>query len=341
MKHTYVNVDFGSLDYGQALARYFFELKEALVFAGWTVKGSGDGSGRYSAEGVTAALPGAEQGSGGDFDCWQTDGIGSLDTAGGVWSSGAWVWVEEPAGGEGRQYVLQMSTSSPVVGGWGGYGNVAYNRAGDFEPASVGVGTAPSLGSGVNIWGSPNSTGASLWYGVTDLYRAHFWVHDDPVSGAYGFGGFVTRSNNTMRFAFGQLPLGPEAHVAGDGDPIAHLRSTGTLTVGRYSMYGTQDQSYLSGVSLSTGNSQFWAGNGPTVDARDGYDRVAPIPIYHGSAALEQLAGVAGDLRWSGSGRGYPDFCRDENGECWVYVANGYLLPWQDVASPDTPPTPE
>lgn len=342
MIHFDVNIDIGSIDYAQALARFFFELKEIMVTAGWIVRGSGDGSARFALDGVTAALDPSQQGSGGDFDCWMTDGTAALGTPGGAWAQGAWVLLEEPVGGGGRQYVFQMTTYSPTVGNWGGYGTVAYSRVGDFNGGTPGPSVAPTSATAQFLHGSSlNSSGVNILYNVNDLYRAHVWADDAPVSGAFGFGGFATRATNTPQAFFGQVPLGPAEHVASDGDPTVHLAGSNTPTFRRWLLFGTGSASWTS-ISVSMGTANYWQGGGPSNDARDGLDRIAKIPLYMGAGSSnEQLAGMTEHMRWSASPRAYPDFCRDQNGDCWVWTTSGLLMPWPSAAPPSLPPTPE
>lgn len=121
----------------------------------------------------------------------------------------------------------------------------------------------------------------------------------------------------------------------------AHLSGSTSPTFRRWLLYGTGSAAWVTSVTLSTAQANFWQGAGPSNDARDALDRIAKIPLYMGSGITEQIAGETEHMRWSASPRSYPDFCRDQDGACWVWTATGILMPWEDAVAPALPPTPE
>lgn len=333
-----VNIPVPAYSYSTQIgALLFFELKEAMVAAGWKVKGSGDGTSLFALEGVTSELPVGVRGSGGAYDCWSNFSL-TYGTPGSSYAARAWVLLEEPGGI--RQHLFQQGAGT---GGGGNQGNFiwAYDRAGALTTPSPDPVTAPTSASVRFMFGNAaNGTGEHIFVASsnpTDLYRLHVWADGSPKSGVYAFGALATRSTNAYASMLLCTPLGPPDNVAADGDPLVLVKNFTTRR--RWDMYGTPSENWL--TTISSPSDPFWGGNGPAADERDGFDRISKLPIFHGSVATEKFAGAAEYLRWSGSPRSYPDFCRDQYGDCWVWGMSGYLVPWPAAVPPLLPPTPE
>lgn len=119
---------------------------------GWTVRGSGDGLSRHGDIDSATSLPGAQQGSGGQYDCWTSGSTAFTGVAGGSGNTDAWCWLRSPSGD--RDVILTSTIDSFTDGG----GRIGYTRkgAGGFVGGATNATTfpaAPAGGTGDEVWG--------------------------------------------------------------------------------------------------------------------------------------------------------------------------------------------
>lgn len=329
-------------------SRWFFLLKEIAVQAGWAVKGSSDGGTRDAYNGVTAALPLVEQGSGGAFDAWLT-GIGAPFTVAGANPGNpeidSWLVLEN----DGRELLLVPTWSNAAS--VDGRGRMFYARkgSGGFDGALAVAGVlplAPVLGAAneVALFSSArgNSQGADIFVASEGGY-IHYWADDSPENGvlALGFAGVDASSNNEVFFYVGpmvtdtQEPLDPDPCVLGWVTNSGPTVSTASLIIGWN--YGSDafDQGPPTEADYA-----FWGGQGTSDPAstRDPYDN---IPAKIGAGATEIFKGVISvkALAWCAVGRTYPDIGEDDDGNVFCYFGQvgGFLFPWVDNSTSPLP----
>lgn len=180
-----------------------FLLKEIAVDAGWTVKGTADSGGNYYYNGVTSAAPLADQGSGGDYDCWQqayqpatdaVDGVSAaivhlpsdaLITGDGIVAADSWCVLEN----DGRELLLRPNWTS--AGSMAALIVYARKGSGGFDGSVADAsGTIPGPTSTAadelevySTRASPESQDICVT-GSNDEDVVHFWANDEPEGGA-------------------------------------------------------------------------------------------------------------------------------------------------------------
>lgn len=202
-----------------------FQIKETLVAEGWTVRGSGDGGSRHGDIEAAASVPGAQQGSGGEYDCWTVASTAFSGVAGGAGNTDAWCWLRSPSGD--RDLILTSTND----GSTDTHGRVGFSRkgAGGFVGGSTNATTfpaAPAGGSGDEVWttGSRNNDGG---------LRSNIGPGTDHHDVIYADGEYFWRLNyygtsNGQSWS-GVFPLSV-AHP-NDPDPVvyANLRTSSTF----------------------------------------------------------------------------------------------------------------
>lgn len=323
--------------------RWFFLLKEIAVQAGWTVVGSSDGDALSVYDGETAALDGADQGSGGAFDCWRT---GTGRPHDGTKQAGdpredSWIVLEN----DGRQVMLvpTWSTSSSIDG----FGRIIYARkgSGGFDGSVAAVGTIPgptaAAGDEIEIAGTRASTqGVAIFLGQEGGF-IHYFADDTPDGGTITFGFVCVDGSGTSDTTFAIQGIVAETNSAVDPDPaVVHFAAAGVSVSGNDWASWNYGSNQFEEDNLNSFTQLFWGGNG-TADPQSNKDPSDNIPFYIGVGASELLKGhltVKGFL-WSAVPRTYGDIGEDEDGNVFAYCgsAGGFLFPWPDVITAPLP----
>ena len=324
--------------------RYFFAEKELAILAGFTVRGSGGGSGRFAWNGVTAALPVLEQGSGGTYDCWLTGASRSNSSpavAGDAGNANAWLVLEDPAG---RQTLLAMTNQT--TSNWDGYGRIAAARAGSggFDGTVAAAATipgAPAGGAGdeVFLFGTRAvASGDPIFLYATSGY-VHCYADTTPgVDGGLSLGFWTVTSALAPQHAMALAPVVSAASPA-DIDPYA------------YFAFGS------SGVLVATSCAWSWAG-GPTYTRRalnsQSINGFWPVlgqsdPITGTDSLSLPLAVTTTDEVWKGdlhptcfylqpAARGWGNYGPDAADLSMYYASAGtYAWPWPDAGTVPLP----
>lgn len=320
-----------------------FAYKEYAVSIGYTVRGTGDGSGRFAYDGVTAALPVGQQGSGGDYDCWQTGAARNDSTpavAGDAGNANAWAVLER-----GAQQILLTMTSGTGLNQWNGYARMAYNPGTGATPAFNGAVAAAATipGAATNEFWLVGSRGSAfgdtfMTYNVAGYY--HIWGDDTPAANgglAIGFA-FVQSSDNTLQKFWIIAPIEAGTEQAGDPDPTVALWGGGGPP-------GSGNNPQATAWNPLTGTMQtvdagsygaFWNGRGNSMDGVDDAvtQMLATISTTVGSRYVKGIVSSSA-VGISGSQRGWGNWGVDQNGLAWAYWGNtgGALMPWPDAAT--------
>ena len=304
---------------------YFWHLKEVMIASGrFVVVGSGDGNALFAYNGVTAALAGPDQGSGGAYDCWMSPKFtGMIVPQAGYTNASSWIVMGEV--GSSREYLFVTTNQS--TSGWDGYGRVAYNAGGGATPAFVGAAvnatTIPAAASNeVWLYGSARATpnGVSIFMYNTSGY-VHCICDDTAENGATGFG-FITA--NEPRAAGGILVCPLVSTPSWDTDPIIIVSGSNFGTAQGWNQLGFGGQAW-GGVAINT---------------RGLYNGASGTRITDGSASIRQMAvtvpstylkGFTGRIAGFAAARwAYPLTVEDRVGNRWVPTANGLMIRWDD-----------
>lgn len=338
-KLTHVNIPLTDLNGSWApTAKIFFHLKALMVQAGWKVIGTSDGQLRWACEGNSAPLPPEERGSGGEYDCWVTpDTTGS--SVPGAPNQRAWVCLEEPEGGKGRQWTFQLSNQRS------GYAIIAYNRAGDADVSTASLTQPPGIGSGRFILGSSFGGVGSIFVGEgAQPTTAHLFAYDDAQNEAFAWGLYALHTTSQPRAYLAQTVLAPDSpHLDHDEDRVAicySFSSSSTTppspsTTYRYKDYGLPTEEWRATI---WGTESYWLGGGP-IDSRDDLDRISRPLVYQGANnnTRQYVGAIDRGLRVSGRDLSYPLLGRDQHGQVWVWMGSGVLWPWVDGDDPPPP----
>lgn len=141
-------------------------LRVALIAAGWTQQGSGDGT-TFS---NSAAGPVVSGGS----------GVGGLD------GTSRWVRLRDPGGG--REIIIQRNGASSQL-------SLYYSYSARFTGGSPGAAARPTATDEVTIINT-------LTFSSTTPSYAHAIVEDTPVNGVYGFWLIRTVQSTSVRMDF-------------------------------------------------------------------------------------------------------------------------------------------
>ena len=320
--------------------RYLFALKELAVSAGFTVRGSGDNSGRFAWNGITAALPAPQQGSGGAYDCWLTGasrGSSSPAIAGDAGNAGAWLVLEDPAG---RQTLLVMT--SQTSSNWDGYCRIAAARAGSggFDGTVAATGTIPGVpsgGAGDEGWlfGSRADTnGVPAFLYNTGGY-VHMWADTTPgVDGGLVLGFWTVTSALALQNYMCLSPI-VSSESSADIDPYVYM-SGSTLAVG-FAWDWAGGPVYTRRALNAQSIASFWPTSGQS-DPVTGADSISlPVPVTSTNECWK------GDMHPSSVymqpvSRSWGNYGPDAHDLSSYYASAGSLaFPWPDAATVPLP----
>lgn len=333
------------------IGRFLFALKVFLVDElGLTVRGSGDGSGRYAWDGITSALPGGEQGVGvgGAFDCWITGNSrtenNAAATAGDAGNFGAWIVLEDAAG---RQFLITGHSASTSSANSSGHGRVIVARpgSGGFDASAANATTmpaAPAAGSANEqaLIGSRASGGT--WLLTNQTGYVHLWGDDSPLvdleapsgeryvgetDGGVPWGLWPVQGTGAIGGSY--LSVEPVAFgaEADDEDPCVYLTATSGSWAG-YAWDGVAAYRTLAAIAVMS----FF----PNAGAADPSGTRALAPVQGNTVTVELFKGTphSTSLRMSAVTDGWGNYGEDQFGEGWASTAaNGIMIPWPDAAT--------
>lgn len=313
---------------------YFWHLKEVMVASGrFTVRGTGDGQARFAYNGVTAALAGGQQGSGGAYDCLQNPKFTDAATKqAGYWNASGWCVLDEV--GSSRQYLL--SNTDQISSGWDGYGRIAYNPGGGATPAFVGAAvTALAMPTAATneqwLYGAratPNGAAVVL-YSVSGY--VHVFCDDTTESGVASFG-FIACADSR---AVGGLVVCPIVNgPTWDIDPVVFFYGTTFGSVSTFNQFGGVNQAF---VSVVVQRRSIYSG---TTAGRytDGSASSLQMICTSGAGANSYIKGFLGRAasctfaKWT-----YPTLVQDNLGNRLIPAVNGLMFRWLE-ANPVTLP---
>ena len=334
---------------GEFIGRALQHLKTFLVEdVGLTVRGSGDGSGRYAWDGITSALPGVEQGVGGDFDCWVTGNSrtenNAAATAGDAGNFAAWIVLEDAAG---RQFLITGHSTASASASFSGHGRVIVARAGsggfNASAASATVlPAAPASGAGneQNLIGS-RASGAA-WILSNQTGYVHFWGDDSAAvdllasggeryvgetDGGLPWGLFPVQGSGALGGAY--LSVEPVAFGAetSDVDPCVYL-TAGSATWAGFAWDGVAAFRTLSTLAVQS----FF----PNAGAADPSGTRALSPVQGSTTTTELFKGTPHPtgLRMAAITDGWGNYGLDQFGVGWASTAAaGIMIPWPDAVT--------
>lgn len=323
--------------------RYLFALKELAVSAGYTVVGSGDGDSRFAYDGQTGALPGAQQGSGGSYDCWLT-GASRSDSApavaGDAGNADAWCVIEDPGG---RQVLLVMTSQGGS--NWSGYCRIAVARAGagGFDGSAAAASTipgTPSGGAGDERWafGTRASASGVQVFLYAETGRIHMYADDTggAVDGGLPLGFLAIDSSFNVEAYFAVVPM--DEASSEDADPCVYLAAASATAYEGFGWKWASGPTYPDADLNSQNVNNFWDNAGAS-DPISGDDPII-CPIYVLDGSPEVWKGVPHETspRMSAVNRGWGDRGDDQNGVSWVATGvSGMMFPWPDTATVPLP----
>lgn len=313
--------------------KFLFLLKEIAVSAGWTVKGSGDGGTRFGYSGVTAALAGAQQGSGGDFDCWIT-GTGTAHTSGlqaGDPRHGSWIVLEN----DGRE--LLIAPSAQTAASWDGYCRILYARrgAGGFDGSVASATEIPGAATGeAEIAGTRASSDGDSVFLYADSGYVNLWADDAAELGALALG-FMTVSSTTPAkhwMCVAPVIAATSQGLTVDPDPAGVFYAANGPFLGSGQGYAwNYGSGAMEAIDLGGRGDSFWGGNGapdPTA-AKDPYTNV---PLIIGVGLNEIVKGLVSPkaFAWTAALRTHPDIGVDDSANVFCYFGQtgGFIFPW-------------
>lgn len=334
---------------GEFIGRFLFELKDFLVTEiGLTVRGSGDGSGRYAWNGITAALDVAQQGSGGAFDCWRTGNSrtenNAAATAGDAGNFGAWIVLEDASG---RQFLITGHSSSTNSASFSGHGRVIVARAGSggFDATAASATTlpaAPATGAGNEQALIGSRASGAAWMLTNQTGYVHLWGDDSAVvdleapsgeryvgetDGGLPWGIWPVQGTGALGGSY--LSVEPVAFgaEADDEDPCVYI-TAGSASWAGYAWDGVGAFRTLSSLAV---NSFF-----PNVGAADPSGTRALAPVQGSTITVELFKGTPHPtgVRMAAITDGWGNYGLDQFGEGWASTAaGGIMIPWPDAVT--------
>lgn len=304
---------------------YFWYLKEVMVASGrFTVRGSGDGLARFAYNGVTAALSGPDQGSGGAYDCLQNPKFTDATVKqNGYWNAGGWCVLDEV--GSNRQYLF--SNTAQTSAGWDGYGRIAYNPGGGATPTFVGAAvTATAIPTAATneqwLYGTRAAPdGAAVTLYATTGY-VHVFCEDTTELGVTAFG-FIACSDARVVGGLVACPVvnGPTWDV----EPVVFFYGSSFGQISTFNQFGGVNQAWTN-VTVNRRNIY----NGGTAGRyTNGSATVLQMICTSGSGANAYIKGFLGQevgctiAKWT-----YPTLVQDDGGNRWIPAAGGLMFRW-------------
>jgi len=326
------------------LGGFLFKLKEIAVDAGWEVIGSGEGNlgtrwafqGELGSSGV-GPLPIGEQGSGGDYDCWQT-GASRLNAsslvAGDAGNTRAWCVLRKGV----VSLLLRMTDQAT---GWAGYANIAIEMGSGVTATWTGVGVGPGTIPGFvtnEFWlfsgARANANGVIVLSTTGGAGTLHLFASDTPKAGGLTSFGYLYVSNS------GPLPrefmrvAGMEIGTSDPSDPGPWVCFWGSSPPGLANIGSGVTFNPLTGGGQFTNTSPFgssyWLGGANIVGANDPLTQL-PISVTSTPGARIYKGVPDGDLVVASAvGRGWGNYGLVASGRGWAYAggAGGMMIPW-------------
>jgi len=323
--------------------QYLFALKELAVSAGYTVRGSGDGDSRFAYDGQTAALPGAQQGSGGSYDCWLTGNARSDSApavAGDAGNADAWLVLRD---GSDRELLLVMTSQGGS--NWSGYCRMAVARAGagGFDGSTAATGTipgTPSGGAGDEEWlfGTRASGSGVQVFLYNETGRIHMYADDTPgaVDGGLPLGFVAIDAALNIEAHMAIVPM-DEASSA-DVDPCVYLADPGTGVYDGTGWSWAAGPTYANQDLAAQNVNNFWEASGQSDPITGDDPIISPVYVLTGTPEVWKGVPHPTSPRMSAVSRGWGDRGDDQNGETWVALgADGAMHPWPDTATVPLP----
>lgn len=318
---------------GHYAGPFFLALKDLAVLCGWAVRGSGEGTGgsRFAYDGVTAALPADQQGSGGAYDCWKEAAARTDSTplvSGDVGNAGAWCVLEN----NGVE-VLLAHTTGTGVNSWCGYGRIAFNpgtgATSAFDGTIAAAGTLPGAATNEQWMHGTRGADTEIVTYAAHSY-AHLWGDDSLGAGGISPFGFITvkASDNTARALMSIATFETGSTLAADPSPVAVFYGTSatystTLPTGKAwcTTSGAVD-------TVSNNYHTNWAANGNPYLGKDFVRRIEVVlPSTVGSRESKGFL-TKGSLAISSAQRGWGRVMVDNEGDGWIYFGGSLLVPW-------------
>lgn len=306
------------------MATSWMTLVTALLAAGWSQEGSGDGS-TFSNAG---AGPVANDGTG----------------ATGLDGTGRWIRLRDPDGG--REIIIERSSSATT---WSLY----YSRLARFTGGSPAAATRPTATDEVTVFSVATFNNSSSAY-------THAVVEDEAVNGVWGFWLFRTAQGTSTRLdlvacdplmegaSFSRASLGtiydPCVWITANNNATPNLTSVGTSLVQVLVNYGNPGAGLRNMIACQydTTNGSIAFGSatcvGIGVSPWDGGDDLAALFYGRAVGASSGIGGVLGVSHHMSSkgiaARNYPDSVEHGSEDlAWVYYAN-LALPWPKGTTP-------
>jgi hypothetical protein len=319
-----------------------FAFKELAVAVGWTVVGSGDGDTRFAYAGVTSALSGGHQGSGGAYDCWRAGSVRTNATTavpGDAGNASAWVVLANA----GREVLIQNTSQTS---GWDGYGRMAYNPGTGATSAFVGstaaTATAPGAASNERwLIGSRGSPTGDTWLAYNTAGYYHIWGSTtDGAGGARALGlVFVKSSDSTVQRYFCFAPVDDGTELAGDADPT--VAYCGTTLPGTNGPSGSVWNHLTSAMELVGGSALGYpaAGQGNSVGGNDQLTQLYAACTYSSGNRYYKGVVTVDAIATTPTQRGWGNRGEDGDGVGWCHMggSSGLLMPWPDAATVPLP----
>lgn len=310
---------------------YLWHLKEVMVASGrFTVTGSGDGLSRYAYNGVTGALAGGQQGSGGAYDCLQNPKFtDAASKQAGYWNASGWLVVNEV--GSSRQYLF--ASTDQTAAGWDGYGRVSYNPGGGATPAfNAAAASATAIPAAATneqwLFGASRATANGNVMGMA--YAASGYIHifceDTLESGVCSFGWYTSPDTRVLD---GLVVCPIVGGPAWDPDPVIFLHGSQFGTISTFNQFGTVNQAWVA----ATINKRTSYTGAQSSRITDGSTSILPMAVTSGAGANAYLKGYTGEsvgftpAKWT-----YPTLTQDRVGNRWIPGPAGLMLAWPDTA---------
>lgn len=304
---------------------FLLGIKDHFVANGWTVRGSGDGISRHGDIDAATTVPGAQQGSGGDYDCWSvantSDGV-----AGGAGNVNSWCWLRSPSGDfdvllggphfastTNGKWAVSRSDASGFVGG-----------STDFETLPA----TPSGGADEELWliGSRGGSGSLHNNTTNDIYGTFVLLDDGDFywfSTRDSTGNPIHASSAAARFAV----LHPHPD---DPDPYVYLQTRFNVAT----PFRLWD--WISGAWATASDD---GGDGMTYDPDVGtYETARQVSFRANGGGNVPKGQVNGYLFLAAGGATFGDrYTDEETGDVYLMVYDGdqWLFLWEDGVDHD------
>jgi hypothetical protein len=275
----------------------FFQFKEKMKAAGFTVTQSSDGL-TYS--------------SSGDVITHFSTGAGGLNNA------RAFFILREPGGR--REYCFQRNSSTVV--------RIKYSALARFVTGSPSATVTPDATDEQTMHGGGTSAAPTFatFFGADGTYKTHHVIESTPVNGAYFWACYGTLNvTGVTQFVLFADPIQAGTHSSEDADPIA-------LTFGPYNADpNPRGWAYFgSAAPVWQTLAMFVLGPVPAAGTADPIARDPVISAMYYSST--HWKGIGAFLKGKTMSRIYPSTINRDT-DCYVYVRNS-LYPFKNGVDP-------